>query len=115
MKKLKNIPKYFLYFSFLVVAVPLFAFFLIWGLAFLLWLTQLVLIEFGYTFKVADNIKTAIVTFCGAVCVAAFALYGVRAQNLSAESRHRMDNGRGFSVQYNITFVVMKWIMPLIG
>lgn len=75
----------------LLIVVPLFASILIWGLAFLLWLTQSIAIQFGYTFDITDNVKTAVVTFCGAVSVAAFALYGVSTQNLSAERRHRMD------------------------
>ncbi|BBB61831.1 hypothetical protein UNDKW_3558 [Undibacterium sp. KW1] len=60
-------------------------------LANILFFTQKVADNLGYTFLISDEIAKAILTLGGAICVGFLALYGVRQQNLSAEMRHRKD------------------------
>jgi hypothetical protein len=60
-------------------------------LSLLLLAFQEIAILFGLHIEISEEIKKTILAICGAICVALVALYGVRSQNLSAESRHRID------------------------
>lgn len=57
----------------------------------LLYLTQSAVGLLGYQYELSDGVKTAVVSICGVIGAAILAFYGVRSQNISAESRHRID------------------------